>query len=165
MTTPGTTRIRRGERFGIVLGVSGWTLGLAVACVAAGALDVLLTIVVPGLVVSLLLAFALLCYLDRFRQQHGVRSAHARYALIGALLIVLAVLFGLLHLWVMPTIVEHPALRDFLHATGSTTTIPWWLPVLPGAVGLGFLSAAHRQTHQADEPRPDQEPTKEIDVR
>jgi len=128
------TPLPAGARIGTTLGVCGWAIGLAVACLATGEHHLLLTLALPGLGLSLVLAALALAVIQRQRRASGPRR-RPWAATAGVFALVLAVLAAFLRTWVLPAVLRSPRLRDVLVATSSATSIPW--PVIAGLVAAG----------------------------
>lgn len=131
----------RGAVFGLLFGASGWALGLAPAALAAGRAEVLLTHVVPGVVVSTLLALSVLAATNRARR---VSLRKGQHVLVGGLLVEV----GLLVLgttWFLEPLLRERDFEGVLSATGSVRHLS---PVFAGAAllaGLVVLASAALQ--------------------
>lgn len=134
-----------GAYAGATVGVCGWVLGLVVACLATGEYGLLLTLALPGLLLSLGLSALLIAFLER-RRRRGVAAARYGAAVAGGCLLLLAALGAVLRLWVMPRLLQSERLREFLATTQSAVSIPWAVVAACAAAGTLLLLLPHRAT-------------------
>ena len=132
---------------GSLLGVCGWVLGLAGLCLAHARFDLLLTMVLPALCLSLALGLLLLLAHRLARNVGGVAS---RLVLVGGMLTVLGTLLLVAGEWVLPVLLSDRGMRASLTAMNSVLSVPIGVPAAVLAVGAACLGvAALRLEHRA----------------
>ena len=109
----------RGAALGLLFGANGWAFGLALAALAAGRPGVLLTHVVPGVLVTTVLALTLLAATNRARRA-SLRKGQR--VLVGGLLVVVGLLL-LGTTWFLEPLLREEDFDGVLTATGSVRHI------------------------------------------
>jgi uncharacterized membrane protein len=122
--------------------MNGWVLGLAVAALAAREPRLLLTQVLPGALVSSLLALGVLL---AWRAALRRRPERAQRVLVGGLLIALGLLLHYLRVFIEPLLVPGGALDAVLASTGSLRRMPPFVAWVALAAGVLVLGSAGRR--------------------
>jgi hypothetical protein len=143
-----TAPLPLGARIGTFIGLTAWTLAIAVACLAHGDVDGALNVAAPCLLLSValwqLLTFGQLAALRAF----GADAAAAQRAFLGMLLIAMGLLLWIVDRWALPYLSADPGVLRTLNRLGSALSVPtpllWGVPIAGIALLHGPLRALLR---------------------
>ncbi len=136
---------------GSLVGVCGWTLGLLGLCLAHARFDLVWSLGVPALCVSLALGILLLLAHRLAVCACAASREVPHLVLIGGAHVLVATLLLLAGEWVMPALLADPGLRATLDGLGAAQTVPIAVPILAlvGVVLLGVAATRVRHSERA----------------
>jgi len=125
--------LRRGAYIGVFVGIHGWLIGLAIACLSAGRGDFLLEVGPIGFAVSFAMSALAVVLLEAVVQAFG-RHAEFQLSLWGVLLLFVGVLILLCNHWFAPLVDADPELVEVFRSLGTVYRVS---DVVPGLCLLG----------------------------
>lgn len=139
MTNEGRT-MPRGALIGSFIGFIAWVAALGVVIATTTDAATFWSIVPASLLGSVGLWALVVVAHDAARRRFGTGSSEALLVLFGGLLLAMGLLLLLGSVWILPVLRGHPDAVGLLESSGSSTSVPIWLPPVMMAVGLGVLA-------------------------
>ena len=141
---------RFGGYLGLTIGLLGWVIGFAIFCAVAGTTQLLVSVALPGTLISLGLATLAIMVLEGTLRVFGPRSPMLQVALWGLLAFLMGLLWFIVNHWVARVIEQHPQLVQRLQQQGSVYQTSDTVPLILLAVGVVLLAVAVFQILRAD---------------
>lgn len=130
---------KMGGHVGGLIGCCGWWISFVVICLAAGAIEPLLEVAWPGLVLSLGMGVIIIVVCELVARTCGRQHWMYHTSLWGSVLFFVGMLLLLLPAWIDPIIERSPKLMNMLQSLGSTFTPGTFLPSMLMTAGLVLL--------------------------
>ncbi|MCH7921138.1 MAG: hypothetical protein IIC50_24610 [Planctomycetes bacterium] len=130
---------KMGGHVGGLIGCCGWWISFVVICLAAGAIEPLLEVAWPGLVLSLGTGVMSIVAAELVERAWGRQHRMFQTCLWGFLLFSAGMLVFVLTVWIEPIIERSPKLMNMLQSLGSTFTPGTFLPSMLMTIGLVLL--------------------------
>ena len=143
------------RNIGILIGLQGAVIGLALGLVGAGEFGLLLRFLLPTSLIALALAGGAILTLELIAIARPEDNELRMQTLWAVILTDIGLLLLVFSEWVMPEVQKSEGFRDVVHKTYSLTTVPVWVPALLLAGGcLLFARALRRLLTDAPEKGP-----------
>lgn len=137
---------------GVIIGMLGWMIGLAILCAATGQFSLLAGTLPVGLASSIGLAAMTLTLYELASHRFGRHSAMTKLCMWGAICLDLGILLLLANHWLAPILQANPTVAKAVTSLGGVTSVPDAVPIvllLLATALLGFAAAFTARTDQS----------------